>query len=137
MEYDFKVDMKVRSYECDPQGIVNNAIYLHYLEHARSEWLKTMGLNYAQMCAMKQYMVVSEMKINFKHPLVYDDDFFVAGNVKRASNVRVRAQQDIYRHDQKLVLAAQVDVIGLEDGNTFKLPQVIIDTYPVNGGGIG
>lgn len=135
MEYNFRVDMKVRSYECDPQGIVNNAIYLHYLEHARSEWLKSMGLNYAHMCELKQYMVVSEMKINFKHPLVYDDDFYVAGNVTRASNIRVRAMQDIYRIDNKLVLTAKVDVIGLEGDGQFKLPQVIIDTYPVSAGG--
>ncbi|MBU2223338.1 MAG: acyl-CoA thioesterase, partial [Gammaproteobacteria bacterium] len=30
----FSVDFKVRDYECDMQGIVNNAVYFNYLEHA-------------------------------------------------------------------------------------------------------
>jgi acyl-CoA thioester hydrolase len=130
MEYKFKVNLKVRSYECDPQGIVNNAVYLQYLEHARCEWLKTMGLNYAQMSAAQQYLVVSKMEINFKSPLVYDDDFWVGGNVWRESNIHLRAQQDIYRQDNLLILAAKVDVVGFEGRDHFGLPQIIINTYP-------
>jgi len=32
MDYQFKVDFEVRDYECDLQGIVNNAVYQNYLE---------------------------------------------------------------------------------------------------------
>ena len=34
-EYVFETEMEVRDYECDIQGIVNNANYLHYTEHTR------------------------------------------------------------------------------------------------------
>jgi len=37
--YRFKLNFEVRDYECDLSGIVNNAVYLHYLEHARHELL--------------------------------------------------------------------------------------------------
>ena len=39
MEYQFETRMEVRDYECDIQGIVNNANYLHYLEHTRHRFL--------------------------------------------------------------------------------------------------
>lgn len=135
MQYEFKVNMKVRSYECDPQGIVNNAVYSQYLEHARCEWLKTLGLNYANMSKEEEFLVVARIEINFKYPLVYDDDFWVGGNVWRESNVRLKAQQDIYRHDDKQILTAQVEVIGLQGHTNFRLPQVIINTYPLSVGG--
>ena len=33
--YLFSIDLKVRDYECDLQGVVNNANYQHYMEHTR------------------------------------------------------------------------------------------------------
>ena len=44
-DYIFCLDMEVRDYEIDYQGIVNNANYLHYLEHTRHEFCKMAGLN--------------------------------------------------------------------------------------------
>ncbi len=39
-ENSFSIQLKVRDYECDMQGVVNNANYQHYMEHARHEYLK-------------------------------------------------------------------------------------------------
>lgn len=49
MEYIFELVMKVRDYECDLQGIVNNANYQHYMEHTRHEFIKTAGLNFSDL----------------------------------------------------------------------------------------
>lgn len=45
----FEVELEVRDYECDLQGIVNHAVYLHYLEHARHLLLKANGLDFAEL----------------------------------------------------------------------------------------
>jgi len=47
MEYIFETRMLVRDYECDIQGIVNNANYLHYIEHTRHLFLRSLGLSFA------------------------------------------------------------------------------------------
>ena len=45
----FSLEMKVRDYEVDSEGIVNNAVYLHYLEHTRHEFCQQAGLSFRQM----------------------------------------------------------------------------------------
>lgn len=49
MDYIYELTMKVRDYECDLQGIVNNANYQHYLEHTRHEFLLSTGVSFAAL----------------------------------------------------------------------------------------
>ena len=48
-KYIYELKMKVRDYECDLQGIVNNANYQHYLEHTRHEFLTSVGISFARL----------------------------------------------------------------------------------------
>ena len=48
-EYIFKLTDKVRDYECDLQGVVNNSNYQHYMEHTRHEFLESLGENFGAM----------------------------------------------------------------------------------------
>ena len=45
-KYIFETEMEVRDYECDIQGIVNNANYLHYTEHTRHQVLVSLGVSF-------------------------------------------------------------------------------------------
>ena len=49
MKYTYETIMTVRDYECDIEGIVNNANYLHYTEHTRHLFLQHCGLSFADM----------------------------------------------------------------------------------------
>ena len=75
MKYIFEARMEVRDYECDIEGIVNNANYLHYAEHTRHLFLKSLGVSFAALHEQGIDAVVHTMKLIYKAPLRCDDEF--------------------------------------------------------------
>ena len=78
--YIFETEMEVRDYECDIQGIVNNANYLHYTEHTRHLYLTSLGVSFARLHEKGVDAVVARMNLQYKTPLRCDD-VFVLGDV--------------------------------------------------------
>jgi len=105
----FKVDFKVRDYECDLQGIVNNSVYFNYLEHARHEFLHANGVDFAQLARDKINLVVMRSEMDYKQSLVPGDEFYVAVAPERISRLKFAFRQTIVRkHDEKVMLKALV-----------------------------
>lgn len=112
----FETRMEVRDYECDIEGIVNNANYLHYLEHTRHLFLKQCGLSFAEMHRKGVDAVVARMALQYKVPLRCDDEFVSRLSITR-EGVRYVFNQDIIRaSDNKLSLRAKVELVCLIDG---------------------
>ncbi len=113
---DFELRMKVRDYECDLQGIVNNANYQHYLEHARHEYLLSKGISFAELHSRGIDAVVARIRMDFKVPLRSGDEFVCSLSVKK-EDVRYVFMQNIYRaSDRKLCLRAKVESVCVEHG---------------------
>ena len=118
--YHFTLPLEVRDYECDQQGIVNNAVYQHYLEHARHQLLKRHGISFAELTKRGIHVVVVRAEIDYKAPLRTGDAFVVGVNVAKLSPVRIGFLQDIRRTsqtDKPLILTstfvcAAMDVTG-------------------------
>ena len=73
--YIFELKDKVRDYECDLQGIVNNANYQHYLEHCRHEFLLANNISFAQLHEQGTDAVVARLTMQFKVPLKSGDEY--------------------------------------------------------------
>lgn len=107
---------KVRDYECDLQGIVNNANYQHYLEHARHEFLLDNGISFAELHDKGTDAVVARLEMQFKTPLKSGDEYVVKIAVKR-DGIRYVFLQDIFRlSDMKLSVRARVDSVCVVNG---------------------
>ena len=107
--YAYILDFKVRDYECDIQGVVNNGVYMNYLEHTRHEFLLYKGLSFAELAAQKINLMVVSAELKYKYPLRSGDDFWVGVNFDAASKVRFHFIQDVYlERDSKLCLNAIV-----------------------------
>ncbi len=116
MEYAFTTKLLVRDYECDIEGIVNNANYLHYAEHTRHLFLKECGLSFAEMHRKGVDAVVARMNLQFKTPLRCDDEMLSCLNLKK-EGIRYAFYQDIFRAaDNKLCFRAKIDIVCLVNG---------------------
>lgn len=123
----FTLEMAVRDYECDLQGVVNNAVYQNYLEHARHEFLKTIGIDFAAMTAQGINLVVTRVEIDYKTSLVSGDRFLVEVRLERISPVRIGFRQDIYRlPDRKMSIKALVTGTALNAKGRPQLPEALI-----------
>lgn len=124
MEPLFELEMKVRDYECDLQGIVNNANYQHYIEHTRHEFLLAHGISFARLHEEGTDAVVARLNMQFKTPLRSGDEFVSKLYLKK-EGLRYIFLQDIFRlPDMKAVVKAQVDTVCLINGRLADSPQL-------------
>ena len=106
---DDRIAMAVRDYECDVQGIVNNAVYLNYLEHARHRYLISRGIDFVEMAGRGLSMVVTRIELDYLRPLRAGDGFVVSSSMARVSRLRFRFDQTIaLEHGGDEVLRAVV-----------------------------
>lgn len=115
-KYVYETRMEVRDYECDIEGIVNNANYLHYLEHTRHRFLRQAGLSFAEMHQRGVDAVVARMDLRYKSPLRCDDNLISRLWIEK-QGIRYVFHQDIFREaDEALCLKATVELVCLVNG---------------------
>ena len=115
-KYIYELTLKVRDYECDLQGIVNNANYQHYLEHTRHEFLLSAGVSFADLHTQGIDPVVARITISFKTPLKSGDQFVSKLYLKK-EGIKYVFYQDIFRkEDNKIVVKAVVNTVCVVNG---------------------
>jgi acyl-CoA thioester hydrolase len=122
--YIYELEMKVRDYECDIQGVVNNSVYQNYLEFTRHEFLEDNHLSFAELHNQGVDAMVSSIEIAYKTPL-RPGDSFVSKLYVTKEGVRYVFQQAIYRKsDNKLAIKAKVNTVVVINGKlTAALPE--------------
>lgn len=120
--------MEVRDYECDIQGIVNNANYLHYMEHTRHKFIHTIGLDFADLHERGIDVVVARMNLQYKSPL-RSNDVFISRLYMTKEGLRYVFHHDIVRkEDGRLCLKAKVEVVCVVDGRLSD-SEVLINAF--------
>lgn len=123
--YDYELEFKVRDYECDLQGIVNNSVYQNYLEHTRHEFMLSIGLDFADLYRRDILAVVARVDLNYKTPLKSGDRFVCRLSVEH-EGVKYLFYQDIFRlPDEKLCLKGLVTTTSIVSGRLAKCDEII------------
>ncbi|MDE6222668.1 MAG: acyl-CoA thioesterase [Muribaculaceae bacterium] len=111
----FKLPMKVRDYEVDSEGIVNNACYLNYLEHTRHEFCESAGLSFADMRRRGMSPVVRSVSITYLSSLGLGYEFVSCLKLTRRGP-RFIFHQWILTPDGRPVVNAEVTVVNIING---------------------
>ncbi|MEX2346703.1 MAG: acyl-CoA thioesterase [Balneolaceae bacterium] len=131
--YDYEIGLSVRDYELDVQGVVNNAVYQNYLEHARHEFLKEIGLNFVELHNNGTDAVVHKIELEYKQSLAANDDFIIRMKAEPSGNVRFVFTQNIYRKsDNALILKGKVTAVFMNNGRPIRPPKEVtnaIESY--------
>lgn len=117
------VEFRVRDYECDMGHVVNNAVYLNYLEHARHELLGSMGIRFGDLAKRGIFLVVTRIEADFKASLTSGDTFIVRTELQRKGRLRLQFNQQIRRStDGQLMMGALVTGTALNARGRPELP---------------
>jgi acyl-CoA thioester hydrolase, YbgC/YbaW family len=133
MDQVYELEMQVRDYECDIQGIVNNAVYQNYLEHCRHQFLQQVGLSFAQLHNDGIDAVVIRIEMDYKQSLRPDDRFIARLRMHKEGNIRFVFDQEIVRkEDGKLAIKAKVFAVLTKNGRPIA-PTIVEEALIKNG----
>ena len=122
--------LDVRDYECDLQGIVNNAVYLHYFEHARHQFLKARGFDFDALNREGVHLVVVRAEVEYKAPLKSGDQFTVTSRLQAKSPVRFQFVQAIHRAgDKRLMVTGLFDCAAMNRQGKPMIPRLLAPLF--------
>ena len=124
-------ELVVRSYECDSYGHVNNAIYLHYLEFARMEFLKQIGFDYKGLVDAGYFLYVTHVDIRYKESAVLDDKLVIEVESVKYGAVSGTFHQIIRKDDG--TVCAEADVTWASVDSHTRRPARIPAEFMVDG----
>jgi acyl-CoA thioester hydrolase len=129
-DFVFNFEMEVRDYECDLQGVVNNSVYQNYLEHTRHKYIKSIGIDFAELSEKGINLMVKRVEIDFQSPLRSGDRFVSKLRMERISPLRFGFIQHIYRlPDNKLMIKALVIGTSINKRGRPELPRELIEVW--------
>lgn len=124
----YEYAMKVRDYECDAQGVVNNANYLHYFEATRHEFMESRGLKLKDLTAANIIPLLRNANISYKNSLRGSDEFISSVKIER-EGLRYYFLQQIHRlPDMVLCADAVIEVVCLINGKIAK-PEMFDEAF--------
>lgn len=108
--------------DTDMAGIVYYANYLKFIERARSDWVRGLGVDQNALKARGLVFAVRRVEADYLSPARFDDCLQVRTQVTTRSAARLQLAQDIWR-DETLLFAARVTLVCLgPDGRPQRLP---------------
>jgi acyl-CoA thioester hydrolase len=114
-------DWSVRVYfeDTDSGGVVYHSNYLKFMERARTEWLRSLGIDQIKLKQIEQVMfVVSKHSLKYIKPARFNDMLTIKTNTIAIKNFSLWLNQKIFREDT-LLLDAEVEIACI-DAKLFK-----------------
>ncbi|WP_284041277.1 tol-pal system-associated acyl-CoA thioesterase [Vreelandella olivaria] len=112
MSNGFSMPVRVYMEDTDAGGIVYYVNYLKFMERARSEWLRKLGLNQQMLLDEGTQLVVYRLACHYAKPAGLDDELTVSASVESIGRCRMTFGQQV-RRNKELLCAATVEIACL------------------------
>ena len=113
----FETKIRVEYHHTDQMGIVHHSNYVKFFEVARTEWLRAVGLTYAEMERRGVMMPIVEVNIKYRQPAYYDEVLSVSVFVDELPMARMVFRYEIRGEDGRDV-ASGTTTLGFIDSVT-------------------
>ena len=124
-----EINIRVRYGETDKMGVVYHANYAQYLEVARVEWLRTLGVSYRWMEENGVMLPVISLQMNYRNPARYDDLLTVVVGLKRTPGVKIEFEYCILDENNNILVEANTVLafVSTTTGKPIKCPDYILE----------
>lgn len=126
----FCLPLRVYIEDTDAGGIVYHAKYLHFMERARTEWVRSSGVGLRDGLSDNISYVVQKLSIHYGVPAKLDDQLLVTTEPMGSGRVWMNFRQRVLRASDKIELASadvRVACIALDSGRPRRLPPAMAE----------
>ena len=124
-----EISFRIRYSETDQMGVVYHGNYAQYLELARVEWLRSLGISYKIMEEGGIMLPVISLSINYLKPALYDDLITVKVILNKKPTVRIEFDYEIINEAGELLATANTVLVfmDMKRKRPIKCPQFLLD----------
>lgn len=115
-----QTELTVRYAETDKMGVVHHSRYFVWLEMARTDYIKSLGMSYDEMEKNGVMLPVTGVSCKYRLPAKYDDDIVVTAKITRFTPARIEFSYTLTRKGEADILATATSSHGFVDAVTFK-----------------
>jgi acyl-CoA thioester hydrolase len=126
----FSFPVRIYFEDTDSGGVVYHSNYLKFMERARTEWLRSVGIDQHHLKYHAHIMfVVHRIDIQYKLPARFNDDLVVKSELLEIGSSKIEFRQMIYR-DEEMLIDADVDIacIDSEKFKPVRIPSTVKQT---------
>ncbi|UAA37323.1 tol-pal system-associated acyl-CoA thioesterase [Paraneptunicella aestuarii] len=126
---EFFWETRVYYEDTDAGGIVYHANYLNFMERARTEWLRALGIEQTELLQQSIGLVVTSLEIKYLAAAKFNEMLRICSQLVELKRASVEFEQKIYNNDNnKLLVSAQVRVacVDLSKMRPRAIPEFIL-----------
>ena len=116
----FETKIRVEYHHTDQMGIVHHSNYVKFFEVARTEWLRAMGMTYAEMERRGVMMPIVEVNVKYRQPAYYDELISVTASVDELPMARMTFKYEIRGEDGRDIATGST-TLGFIDKTTRRV----------------
>lgn len=118
--------LRVYYEDTDLAGIVYYANYLKFIERARSEWVRGLGIDQRRLKAEQGLVfAVRRIEADYLRPALFDDELEVRTRPARRTGARIDLVQEVRRGTDLLFVATVTLVCLTTEGTATRLPKAL------------